>query len=601
MAGDVKKLGSDLIGEKLGPYVIKGILGMGAMGVVFRAWDEDKQRAAAIKFILSDIVGKGNSFERFRREAKVVNMLRHPNIVTYYKGGRVKSGSYQGAVYFAMEYIDGKTLEQILAERNAFPWTEVADLAVQVCGALQFAHDNHVVHRDLKPSNMMITKDKIIKLTDFGIAKALGATDLTATGRTLGTAAYMAPEQIRGDEISHKTDLYQLGCVLYQLLNGRLPFEGTSAVAMMHGHLNEERPFPSHKFREIPVALGSELPELPPAMDDLVVRLMAKKAQDRPDSAAEVMERLTEIREFSGLGKPVPKKWRRERDLVKSTTPAPSETKSVRKAGVKRRSAPPTGETEYVGNTRRLLETVGLVALLIGLAGVIGYAFWPPSASYLFTRAEPLMASEDRHDWARARNEYLDKLDAEYPNNPYKEKTGPWRDKLALSETEGRARNLQSQANTGFNKPNGELEERFVQYYTVVSAAEKRNDERGAATAWEEFASSLKPDEKDERPWHLLAKKKAAELSQKIVQRKERVIALMNMAHKAELEGKVSEAVSLRAEVLERYGKFTDVAELLGIAPGTAPEAKAPTVPTLEPAPAVEGGPTAPPEVRSPQ
>ena len=568
-----------MVGEKLGSFLIDGTLGVGAMGVVYRATHEKTGRLAAVKVVIKEVAAKGNAYERFEREAKILQQFRHKNIVQFYAMGR-----YQGTSYIAMEFIAGNTLEQVLADRPALPWTEVADLAIQVCDALAYAHEHGVVHRDLKPSNMMLNEKGVLKLTDFGIAKDLDATALTATGRTLGTAAYMAPEQIRGDsDISHKTDLYQLGCVLYQFLTGRMPFDGTSAVAMMHGHLNGERPVPSHKFKDIPLALGSQLPDIPPAMDELVVRLMAKKAQDRPDNASLIADRLKEIREKLGRGEAVPKLWPYQR-IFGSASPMPvvdAETKATKKkTTVKRRTAPTMrSEGGYVGNSRQLLETLGLVLALLLIGAFVGYLFWPPSAKYLYEHAEPLMASEHRRDWVTARDEYLDPLDAKHPDNPYKEKTRVWRDKLLLTDTEGRARMLQSQANTGFNKPSGLQEERFVQFHTLASAAEKRGDDVAAVAAWEEMASGLRPDDKDDRPWFLLAKKRSSDRTKEMALRKSQVIELLTRAKKAELEGKSVEANSILAEVVKLYGQYKDIAEFLGIAPSNAPAAVFPTVP----------------------
>ena len=168
----------------------------------------------------------------------------------------------------------------------------MVELGIQICDALHYAHEHGVVHRDLKPSNLMVTADGKIKLTDFGIAKDLDATALTATGRTLGTAAYMSPEQIRGTPaVSHKTDLYALGVVLYQMLVGKPPFEGSTPVVLMHCHLNEPPPRPSAKVAEIPKEL-----------DELIVTLMAKAPADRPWDAAAVGVKLTELRDKADRG-----------------------------------------------------------------------------------------------------------------------------------------------------------------------------------------------------------------------------------------------------------------------------------------------------------
>jgi serine/threonine protein kinase len=215
-----------MIGEKLGSFRIKETLGAGAMGAVYLAVHEPTGKVAALKIIGSDAAQKNNTSRRFERENDILKQFDHPNIVRWLGVGR-----YQGTSYLAMEYIQGVTLEQLLAERGALAWREVVELAIQICSALHYAHQRGVVHRDIKPSNLMITPQGRVKLTDFGIAKDLDATGLTATGRTLGTAAYMAPEQIRGTPaVSHKTDLYALGVVLYQMLTGRPPFQAASPL-----------------------------------------------------------------------------------------------------------------------------------------------------------------------------------------------------------------------------------------------------------------------------------------------------------------------------------------------------------------------------------
>ena len=199
-----------------------------------------------------------------------------------------------------MEFVEGSTLEKSIVDRGNLPWLEVVELGIQICDALQYAHQHGVVHRDLKPSNLMLTTtDGKIKLTDFGIAKDLDATALTGTGRTLGTAAYMAPEQIRGNPpVSHKTDLYALGVVLYQLVVGKPPFEGSTPVVLMHSHLNEPAPRPSARIHEIPKAL-----------DELIVTLMAKSPTDRPWDAAAVGFKLTELRDKASRGASIAMVW----------------------------------------------------------------------------------------------------------------------------------------------------------------------------------------------------------------------------------------------------------------------------------------------------
>jgi len=239
-----------MIGEHLGSFRIEEILGTGAMGVVYRATLDTpaaKRKSAAVKVISGEIAGKGKAYERFRREADILKQFRHPNIVQFLGMGRSN-----GTHYFAMEYVPGENLEAVLKQRGPLPWQEVVDLGIQVCEALQYAHAQGVVHRDLKPSNLMVNAEGQVKLTDFGIAKDLDATALTDPGRTLGTAAYMAPEQIQGKDVSHQTDLYSLGIVLYQILTGSMPFTGGSMIVLMQQQLSLPPPRPSVKVPKIP-------------------------------------------------------------------------------------------------------------------------------------------------------------------------------------------------------------------------------------------------------------------------------------------------------------------------------------------------------------
>ena len=250
------------IGEQLGSFRLEEVIGSGAMGVVFKATQEIvgpgtegddgrkvvATRRAAVKIVQGEIAENTKLLQRFNREAEIIKQFRHPNIVRW-----LATGKFRGTYYFAMEYVEGVTLEKLLQDRGAIPWRKVVDLAIQICDALHYAHQQGVVHRDIKPSNLMVTSDGRIKLTDFGIARVLDRTALTAPGRTLGTAAYMAPEQIRGmPAVSHKTDLYSLGVVLYQMLTGDPPFEGASAVVLMHCHLNEPPPRPAPRCKKSP-------------------------------------------------------------------------------------------------------------------------------------------------------------------------------------------------------------------------------------------------------------------------------------------------------------------------------------------------------------
>ena len=568
-----------MIGENLGSFRIESVLGTGAMGVVYRAVNGATGRQAAVKVINGESNQKGKAYERFKREAEILQQFRHPNIVRFLALGR-----YKGTSYFAMEYVDGVTLDDILKERGALPWLEVVDLTIQICDALHYAHEHGVVHRDLKPSNLMVSGKGQIKLTDFGIAKDLDATALTATGRTLGTAAYMAPEQIRGTpEISHKTDLYALGILIYQMLTGQPAFEGTSAVVLMHCHLNEPPPKPRVKTHDIAVEL-----------DDLVVRLMAKSPADRPWDAAAVGHTLRELREKVNRGEAV--KMARPAEGSAATNPTRAGLDTPRTSRTPSQSRPRDRARPPV-DVRRWIEPGLLVLGLAAIGGFIGYMLWPPGAAYLFRQAEARMASKHRHHWLEARDDYIDPLDRRFPRHRYRETTRAWRDRILTNEAEERARVLASPLGIKLTEPKDENERTFVGFHTVAGASTEHGNELAAVEQWEMMARQLHPDDPAQRPWFLLARKRADDLRKSIAQREAMVGKLLQSADAADAEGRPREALAIRRGILARYGRFTDLAELLKTAGLIAPPSDAPPphpTPTRGPTPETPGASPAP-------
>ncbi|SIO65647.1 serine/threonine protein kinase [Singulisphaera sp. GP187] len=538
-----------MIGEKLGSFRIEAILGTGAMGVVYRAISETTGKPAAVKVISGELTQKSKSYERFRREAEILKQFSHPNIVRFLAVGR-----YQGTSYFAMEYVAGETLEQMLRRDGPRPWREITELAIQTCEALHYAHEHGVVHRDLKPSNLMVSEKGEMKLTDFGIAKDLDATALTATGRTLGTAAYMAPEQIRGTpEISHKTDLYALGVVMYQMLTGRAPFEGSSAVVLMHCHMNEPPPRPSARVAEIPVAL-----------DKLVVQLMAKDPNDRPWDAAAVGVSLREIRDKASRGDTVAMVWATEGDQALTPTRAGMPTRAGTEitATKPRKAAKRKRQLALPELNRSFFEVVLLLLGLVLVGGFIGYMLWPPSAAYLYHQAERLMESDKPSDWTRARREYLDPLDSRFKPNPYLKTTQGWRDRIEVAVADSRARILENPEPTRFNEPKNVAEGAYQAYYRLASKASSAGNDLAAIGYWEEMASKLNPKEAEERGWYLLSQDRVDKLKKAILHRREVVAGLLSRALLAEQSGHPLEAANIRADLNENFSKYTDLHEL---------------------------------------
>jgi serine/threonine protein kinase len=257
------------IGSTIGDYQIVGILGAGGMGKVYKVRNIISDRVEAMKVLLPDLVAQPELADRFLREIKVQASLEHPNIASLHTAVRVEN-----QLLMLMEFVDGVTLEQRLQD-GPIPVSEAVDYISQALSALAFAHQHGVVHRDIKPANMMLTPGGVVKLMDFGIAKAATDQRLTMTGTTMGSLYYMSPEQIQGaSNIDARADLYSVGVSLYELVTGKRPFDGDSQFAIMSAHL-EKTPIP-------PVAID---PKLPQALNDAILMSVAKDPAARFQTA----------------------------------------------------------------------------------------------------------------------------------------------------------------------------------------------------------------------------------------------------------------------------------------------------------------------------
>ncbi|WP_198545977.1 serine/threonine-protein kinase [Actinacidiphila yeochonensis] len=315
-----------------GRYRLHELIGRGGMGEVWRALDESLGRRVAVK-CLKPLGHSGDaSFtrvlrERFRREARVAASLQHRGITVVHD-----FGEHDGLLFLVMELLDGRNLRQALddGQRRPLPVPEVADIAEQVTAALAYTHAQGVVHRDLKPANVIRLTDGTVKICDFGIARLgheIGFTSrLTGTGVAMGTPQYMSPEQIGDSEVDHRSDLYSLGCVLYELATGRPPFDQDDAWSILVSH-RDAVPEPPRALR----------PELPAALEELILHLLAKDPADRPQDAADVATRLRSARSAPGAGRPVvgaegpPPDWARTlsagpaaRSTLRALPPAPA-------------------------------------------------------------------------------------------------------------------------------------------------------------------------------------------------------------------------------------------------------------------------------------
>ena len=263
-------------------YEIGGVLGRGGMAEVHRGRDLRLGREVAVKVLRSDLARDPSFQVRFRREAQASASLNHPAIVAVYDTGEDRTTT--GATpYIVMEYVEGETLRDVIRREGQLTPERAMRFAADVCGALDFSHRNGIVHRDVKPGNVMITPEGAVKVMDFGIARAVSdsAATMTSTAAVIGTAQYLSPEQARGEGVDARSDVYSVGCMLYELVTGAPPFTGDSPVAVAYQHVREDPRLPS-----------SINPRVPPELDAIVLKSMSKNPANRYQSAAEMRNDL---------------------------------------------------------------------------------------------------------------------------------------------------------------------------------------------------------------------------------------------------------------------------------------------------------------------
>ena len=286
-------------GTVINHYRIVEKIGAGGMGDVYLAEDTELNRQVALKFLSSHLCQDTDCRTRFKREAQAAAKLNHPNIVTIYE-----VSEFNGRPFFAMEHVQGQSLRELI-KVNELPIERVIDLAIQICEALHKAHQAGITHRDIKPANILIDSDGRPKLCDFGLAAVEGSDHLTKAGSTLGTVSYMSPEQLRGEEIDHRTDIFSLGVVLYELVTGRSPFAAENLAAVQH-HILSGVPEPMARYRAV----------IPEGLQEVIDRALEKDAQVRYQSAADLMADLRRLR-------------RRSSDHFETMPTAPSTTRAT--------------------------------------------------------------------------------------------------------------------------------------------------------------------------------------------------------------------------------------------------------------------------------
>ena len=342
-----------------GRYRLVEEVARGGMARVWAAEDPILRRRVAVKILDPTLADDAHVRQRFRHEAIAAARLTHPGIVATYD-----TGEDDGVAYIVMELVEGTTLRRLLDERKQLAVGETADIGAQVADALEHAHSRGLVHRDVKPGNVLVERDGRVKVTDFGIAKAAGTSELTRDGAVVGTARYLAPEQVEGAPVDARTDVYALGLVLYEMLCGQTPFDGDNEIASAVARLRTD-----------PVPVGIARPEVPRAVQEVVGRALARDPAGRPPSAGEVRDALGPFRRDASL------------DLYRSETvpsprrPAPTDPTVTPNATpvAHDRTAPDgllTSSAPHRGGHRTakaivigLLAIVGVAVLLVAFAG----------------------------------------------------------------------------------------------------------------------------------------------------------------------------------------------------------------------------------------
>ena len=452
--------------EQLGPYRIGRQLGKGGMGTVYAAVDVQTNSPAAIKVLAPQLAMQAGFRERFEAEIESLKKLHHPNIVQLYGYGQQEE-----VLFYAMELVDGISLEDELSRGRRFEWREVCSLGIQLCRALKLAHDHGVIHRDIKPANLLLTADGNVKLTDFGIARLFGNTGLTSEGGVLGTAEYMAPEQADGRRTTHHCDLYSLGSVMYALLAGRPPFRSQSLLEMLQMQ-RYSTPEPVRRFA----------PDTPEEFEQIIMQLLAKEPQERFPNALLLSRRLEAMQRGLSLHNDGPE----GNGAAAARAPRPSRPVRVTIAGdqggvharatqtgaatpgsatsdfsvagasfddesVLEQPAGPVAATRFttleeekqreaqLKQQRRepLLTpaTVMLALTLLAIVGLIFYSLRPPSAAALYARIDRAESTNDPKRLVEAKKD-IDRFLELYPDDPRVDKVRVFQDRISATKTD---------------------------------------------------------------------------------------------------------------------------------------------------------------------
>jgi serine/threonine protein kinase len=487
----------------IGPFEIVDQLGVGGMGIVYRAIYTKTKQKVALKVLTPTMVENEQVIVRFEREINILKKMRHPNIVRYFGGGKSQSQRF-----YAMELIDGGSLEDVLKKKKKLSWEQTIDCAREIAKALEHAHSFGIIHRDLKPANIFISKKGKLKLGDFGIARDTEATALTAAGKTVGTYAYMAPEQISGQTpVSRKTDLYALGCVLYELLTGRPPFVASTPAEILFNHLQDD-----------PDRVTTYAIDCPLELEEIIEKLLEKNPDDRFFDALALQVALDEVKEKLSQKASVAKKSMSGESASYTSEQDAAELKKILGKKKKRKK-----KKKQIPVYERLWFL--LVCLFLSIS-FVAWAMWPLNDQQLLAKARSYHDPVDYTNWDLAQATYQELIDRD-PDSHYADTARESIQEIEMETAERRADN--NQRNNRI--PKSEAERQYMK-------AKAFDDFGDPLTALEKYNSIVElfqdTTDKKNRPFVNLSLRRIEKLNEEGFNNSERSQIVNNSLLKAE-------------------------------------------------------------------
>lgn len=528
---------------QIGAYLIQRKLGQGGMGTVYLGKHEDTGQLAAIKVLPASMAREEGFVARFAREIEAMHRVTGEHVVEMYD-----SGEWEGTYYYTMEFVDGETVTDRILREKRLGWREVIEIACQVCKALKAAHNTGIIHRDLKPSNLLLSKEGVCKLTDFGVAHVFAGDQLTATGGVIGTVEYMSPEQAQGRRVDKRSDIYSLGAVMYVMLTGRPPFVGKSALDIAQ----------KHKFGQFD-SPRRIVPEIPHWLDEVVCKCLEKNPDNRYPDAYVLQLRLQEIPRKVELTQGSGTFEFEHIDGNEVTLAADGKNSDPEAAGVAMRElmkAHVERANEQSLIERILDSTWFLVAALLAI--ILGGVYWwnhrLPTDEELLAQGQLWMAAEPGPGWERAKREVFDPL-VEKDAKRWAPEVEKYLDKIRLYELRKSLLGRRGTWTTRDAETDGErLLQKAVQLRSLGQTAEAKQVLTGLVR--------LTEGDTDAADLHALANDLLQELNNKTIspERYSLVKRALTRAEELRAGGKADEARSLLQTVVDIYASDPEAA-----------------------------------------